>query len=481
LFIYGSFLLSDHLFLDTMIGNGSIGYDLTRYIRAVDGFAFGQRDVGQLFASISASYELRDELMFFTPYIKLDSSVDTLATYSETSGGANALSYNKETIDSNRYALGLRIGSAHQINFGWVSPQFRLEWSQENDDDRQSIMTYANQSAGTSYTLNSAGQDNTSLMVGIGSDFIYNNGLKLSMRYQVFDNSASESDQTVGVSLSKTLDKKPFLPQFTSTTPFKTPIQVVAAFTLNDNLNRDSNSIRQLSDQIYRVKLGMRKALPVSKHTRLIVLAYLSKEQLKQYYGLDAVTLGVKAEYQYRRSSEFDASTFALLVELAQENYNSALRSNDKNTMGLSVRKSLTEKISLFGVLQHVDHRADNVVFDARYNALRIFTDYSLGRSGTIYLGVQQRKGDLVSSTSSPFYYNQIELASVADDAFPTQSLTAVRFDGKTSIWTLGYSRPLGARDSIDLSMIKVSSNASSSSNISYSTNQYSLAYIMRF
>jgi uncharacterized protein YhjY with autotransporter beta-barrel domain len=480
-FIYGSFLLSDNFFLDTMIGNSNISYDLSRYITAINGFALAQRDADQLFASISASYEFRDEALLFAPYLRLDSRVDTLDAYSETNAGVNSLSYNKETIDSNRYALGLRIESAHQANFGWILPQFRIEWSQENDDDRQSIITYANQTAGSSYTINSAGQNNDSLMVGIGSDFIYNNGLKLSAKYQVFNNSASESDQTVGLSLSKILDNKPFFPQFSSSTPLTTPIQVVAAVTHNDNLNRESSSIRQLSDQIYTLKLDSRKAFPVSKHTRLIVRGYLSTEQLKQYYGLDKVTLGAKAEYQYRPSSEFDATTFALFFDLAHENYNSALRSNDNNTIGLSMRQVLTEKISLFGALQQVDHSADNVVFDSSYNALKIFADYSLGRNGTLYLGVQHRKGDLVSSTSDPVYYNQVQLASVADDAFPNQSLTAVRFDAKTSIWTLGYSRPLGARDSIDLSMIKVNSKASNSSDISYNTSQYSLAYIMRF
>jgi uncharacterized protein YhjY with autotransporter beta-barrel domain len=481
LFVYGSFLLSDHLFLDTMIGNGSISYDLTRHIAAVDGFALGQREADQLFASISASYELRDEALLFAPYLRLDSRIDTLDAYSETGAGANTLSYNKETINSNRYALGLRIESAHQANFGWVLPQFRVEWSKENDDDRQSIMTFANQPTGTSYTVNSAGQDNDSLMVGIGSDFIYNNGLKLSAKYQVFDNSASESDQSVGLSLHKTLDDKPFLPQFTSTMPLETPIQMVGSFTHNDNLTREGNSmIQPLSDQIYAVKLGTRKAFPVSKHTQLIVKGYLSTEQLKQYHGLDKVTFGAKAEYQYRPSSEFDATTFALFFDLAHEDYNSALRSNNNNTIGLSARQLLTDKISVFGALQHVDHSADNMVFDTSYNALRVIADYSLARSGTLYLGAQQRKGDLVSSTSNHVYYNQVQLASVADDAFPDQSLTAIRFDAKTSIWTLGYSRPLGPRDSIDLSMIKVDSKASSASNISYDTMQYSLAYIMR-
>ncbi len=482
LFIYGSFLLSDNLFLDTMIGNGSISYNLSRYIAAVDDFALAQRNADQLFASISASYEFRDEALLFAPYLRLDSRVDTLDAFTETNAGVNSLSYNKETINSIRYALGLRIESAHQANFGWILPQLRVEWSQENDDDRQSILTYSNQPAGTRYTLNRAGQDNDSLMVGIGGDFIYNNGLKLSTKYKVFNNSASESDQTVGLSLSKTLDDKPFFPQFSSVTPFKTPIQVVAAITHNDNLNREGRlAQQQLSDQIYTVKLGTRKAFSVSKHTRLIVRGYLSTEQLKQYHDLDKATIGAKAEYQYRPSSEFDATTFALFLDLAHENYNSALRSNDNNTIGLSMRQLLTEKISIFGALQHVDRSADNVVFDVSYNALRIFADYFLGRSGTLYLGVQQRKGDLVSSTTDSVYYSQIQLASVVDDAFPNQSLTAVRFDAKTSIWTLGYSRPLGARDSIDLSITKVDSEASRSSNISYNTNLYSLAYIMRF
>ncbi|MFT6103021.1 MAG: hypothetical protein ACJASL_003828 [Paraglaciecola sp.] len=482
LVIYSSFRLSQNFYLDALIGKSSVDYDSSRYVATDDSFVLGQRDADQWFASLSASYEYYRDDLLLAPYLRFDSFNDKLKAYSESGAGSNALHYGEESIDSNRVAAGLRIESAHKTNYGWVLPQLKLEWRQGGEDNRSSNLSYTNQTSATSYSLNTQAEDDDSLLLGIGSDFAYSNGLKLTAHYSLVDSSSSESDQAITFNLSKDLDGKDFLPAFSSSNTFKMPIQVSAIAVQNDNLSRDRIKANQLSDQIYRIKLGSRKTFSVSQHSRLILRPHLSSEKLATYTGLDKTSIGAKTEYQYRTSGTFDAITLGLFWDLSYDNYDSQLRSGNTNVLGISARQQLTGKVGIFGALENTKRDAKNLVFDTTYNALRVFIDYSLARSGVIYLGAQHRKGDLVSSTPDPFYYNAIALASAPDDAFTEKSLTATRFDAKTNIWTLGYNRPLGSRDSIDLAVMNIKSEASGNvTSVSYSTTQYSLAYIMRF
>lgn len=480
--IYSSFRLSQNFYLDALIGQSSVDFESSRYVAAVDSYVFGQRDADLWFASLAASYEYQNNDLLLAPYVRIDSFNDRLKAYSESGSGSNVLSFGEENIDSNRLAVGLRIESAHKTSYGWVLPQLRLEWRQEDEDNRSSNLSYANQTAATLYSLNSQAEDDDSLLLAIGSDFVYSNGLQLSAHYSLVDSSSSESDQAIIFNLSKDLDGKDFIPTFSSSSTFKMPVQVSAGIVHNDNLTRDRIEANQLSDQIYRIKLGSRKAFSLNQHSRLILRPYLSSEKLATYYALDKTSIGAKTEYQYRSSGAFDAVTFGLFWDLSYDDYDSNLRSGNTNVLGISVRQQLTEKVGIFGALQNNKRDAENAVFDTSYNALRVFLDYSLARSGAIYLGAQHRKGDLVSSTPDPFYYNAIALASAPDDAYAEHFLTATRFDATTNIWTLGYNRPLGSRDSIDVAVMNIKSEASSRvTSVSYSTRQYSLAYIMRF
>ena len=75
----------------------------------------------------------------------------------------------------------------------------------------------------------------------------------------------------------------------------------------------------------------------------------------------------------------------------------------------------------------------------------------------------------------------------VADDAFARRPAFAYRFDGETSVGTLGYNLPLGPRDSIDFSWRRVAVHAHAApglrvaGSLRYIDNQYSIVYLMRF
>jgi len=117
----------------------------------------------------------------------------------------------------------------------------------------------------------------------------------------------------------------------------------------------------------------------------------------------------------------------------------------------------------------------------------KVNLDYSLGGpNGSLYLGGEYRKGDVVSSAR--FSLDSIDIADVftADDAFPP-GYFAYRFDSKTWIGTLGYNRPLGPRDAIDFSWRHAQSTPTNKPSFTiqgpfrYDVNQYSITYLMRF
>ena len=142
----------------------------------------------------------------------------------------------------------------------------------------------------------------------------------------------------------------------------------------------------------------------------------------------------------------------------------------------------MTNKISIFAAVRSNVRDAESVVFDGKYNAVRMVVDYSPGRSGIVYLGAQYREGDVVASTETASYYDQIAIASAPDDAYTGHMLTATRYEAKTNIWTLGYNLPLGPRDTVDFFWMNISSKPTiDTDNVDYTSNQIGLAYFMRF
>jgi len=78
----------------------------------------------------------------------------------------------------------------------------------------------------------------------------------------------------------------------------------------------------------------------------------------------------------------------------------------------------------------------------------------------------------------------------VWDDAFPDNNMYSTRLSGSTLITTLGYNMGLGSRESLDFSWRRISSTLDDASKYElynlgvytsgYTTNQYSVAYLMR-
>jgi uncharacterized protein YhjY with autotransporter beta-barrel domain len=483
--VYGSYQPGASTFVDGLIGYGALSHDSERYVAAVNDFARGQRKSDQWFGSLAAGYEYRRDGLLLSPYGRLDFARDRLKQYTETGAGLNALTYFEQTLPTLQFSLGLRAESAHETDFGWALPRLRVEFKHDLRGERQATLAYADLVAGPIYSVTPSGDKRSSLLLGLGSDFILRGGLKLGVDYQIQRLSGVDHNQTIRLWLAKDLDGKGFSPGLLSTKLFHDPVRVEAGFTWDDNVNRANSGQDRLSDRIYSVSVGKNAVFPLGEHTRVVVAGFLSGDKFSQYHGLDRFSGGGQGEFQYRSSSEFDAATFGAFGRLTLDEYAGQLRSGHRFSLGVTVRQSLTDRIDAFGALARNLRHAENAVFDARDYSARFNLDYSLGRSGALYLGGEYRRGDVVSSMPPPVGYAPPAKVTVVDDAFGNGQFIAYRLEARTVLWTLGYNLPLGARDSLDFSGRHVQSTPTASGanggSPRYTANQYSLAYLMRF
>jgi hypothetical protein len=193
---------------------------------------------------------------------------------------------------------------------------------------------------------------------------------------------------------------------------------IEASVTADDNVTRGYGDDNVLSDQFAGVSLSKSLRFPVSAHTRLSVLGFAGFNSYLEYTGLSHSYAGLQGDFQYRPSAGFFAPTYALFVRTAIEAYQSEARDSNRASAGLSVRKPLTDQVQLSGALNYNWRDGKSEVFDTSDVALRLNADYAFSRHDTVYLGLEYRVGDIVSTGEPSTAFVDIATAIVLDDAF---------------------------------------------------------------
>ena len=213
----------------------------------------------------------------------------------------------------------------------------------------------------------------------------------------------------------------------------------------------------------------------------------LGSEKFQTYPGLSRNFAGAEAEIQYRPSAEFGAPTFAAFLHASRDAYESALRDGYRYSAGVSVRKSVTDRIDVFGAVAGNRREGGSTVFDTRDQSARLNLDYALTRGGTVYLGGEYRRGDVVTTTPVSAATESIARASVRDDAYSGAQRTAYRVDARSALATLGYNHAFDAGRALDISWRFVRSTPASSpaftggTTVRYEVHQLSVSYLMLF
>jgi outer membrane autotransporter protein len=484
---YASYRPSRNTFVDALLGYGTLDFDTDRYVSAVDDYARAGRKGSQAFGSVAGGFEFRNDSVLVSPYGRLDFTFDRFRQATETGAGQNALTYQDQTQRSVAFSLGLRAESQHATDFGLVRPRARAEYRHDFEGAGDASIAYADGFGGRTYTVTPPGTKRDFLLLGIGSDFLFREGLRIGFDYQWQSYGGADSGQMLRLVVSQDLDGKGWPSPPWISPPLTDGVRVDGGYTFDDNVTRGRVDDEILSDKIYSLNVATDRVFPIDDNTRVVVTGLLNGEMFHTYTGLARLSGGLQAQLQYRGSAEFDAVTYAAFARGWLDNYNSQLRDGGRYSAGISARRSLTDRIDVYGELSFEGRRAQSAVWNLTDYVARLNLDYSLGRRGTLYLTGEYRAGDTVADGKASLENLSIADVFVKDDAFPGERLFAYRFDARTWVGLLGYNLPLGPRDSIDFSWRRVVSTPTarpafdSPGPFRYVDNQYSVVYLLRF
>ena len=486
--LYGSYQPARHWYVDGLLGYGVIDYDSVRFVPAAGGFARADRRGNQWFGALAAGYEHRQEGLLLSPYGRIDFGTGQLRQATETGVGLFALTYDAQRLQTLNLALGLRAESTHRTNFGWAMPRVRVEYRHNVGNDATAVIGYADQPAGPRFAVAGVSSARSALLVGLGTDFILRDGLKLGIDYQMLRASGGDRGQGLRLWVSKDFDSKG-LPNLAEFSLPGEPVRLEAGLSWDDNLNRARFAFEKISDRIYSVTASKRAILPLGAQSRFLITGFVSGDKAFTYSGLDRVAGGAQGELQYRTSAQFDAFTFGLTARAAYEEFSSGIRSGTRYSIGANVRQSLTDRIDLFAAITRNLRDARSAAFDTNDTSARFNLDYAIGQYGSLYMGGEYRRGDQVTSAPPSLNFAAFAKVSAPDDAYGAPGIQAYRFDARTTLWNVGYNYALGPRDSIDISWRQAISTPTQfvtnplypTSGLSYRANQISLAYLLRF
>jgi len=254
----------------------------------------------------------------------------------------------------------------------------------------------------------------------------------------------------------------------------------------DDNLTRTMNSGNKKSDQSLSISVSQPFVVPMTEHTRTILTAGLDVEQYLEMNKLSNVSGRFQGEVQYRSSAEFGTPTYSLFAKAALVEYQSKQRDGLVYSAGISARKTFTDRIKGYAAVFHHQRDGQSTVFKNKYDGVLFNLDYDFRSAGTLYLGGEYRDGDMAISAPWWDWYTTWAPSDItSDDAFSGWSY---RIKGTTQILKAGFNLPLGQRSSLDFSWDMADSSAtywtsvwSSPTKGSYTSNQYSFSYLLRF
>ncbi|MBW3507905.1 putative Ig domain-containing protein [Janthinobacterium sp. NKUCC06_STL] len=182
--VYGSLRPSKGVFLDGVLGYGTLQYDASRYLSDGSGFATGERDGKQVFGALVGGIEMRQETWMWSRYGRVELMSAKLDPYTEKAAGINALSYFKQTVRSRIGALGVRAEGIYVGGLGTWFPRARLEYRHQFQGADDARLAYADLAAdGPVYVIRTVPQQTGNWTAGLGVKLLLSNGMTITLDY----------------------------------------------------------------------------------------------------------------------------------------------------------------------------------------------------------------------------------------------------------------------------------------------------------
>lgn len=202
--LYASYHPGQDYFIDGLVGYQWLSFDSKRYLTSGGGFANGERDGSQWFASVSAGKKFEIQEWQISPYARLDVAKATLDAFTESGDPSSALHYGEQDISTTTGNLGLTLAYKFAADFGVVSPQVRLEYQHDFQGDSAITMNYADMFGGPIYHTSIDGLGKDRFMLGLGVNVQTVQDFNMRLEYRGLFGSDGDTDNGFLVNLGKT-------------------------------------------------------------------------------------------------------------------------------------------------------------------------------------------------------------------------------------------------------------------------------------
>ena len=253
----------------------------------------------------------------------------------------------------------------------------------------------------------------------------------------------------------------------------------------DDNVTRTDADI--LTDESVRLSVGDGLVVPLSPYLQSVFDAEASDEQFLHWRGLSHADLSASAQLQFRPSAAFYAPTLGVSERLTGSSYQTSVRSGFRSVTDLSLSEAITDRMTLFGAIEHEERRADNPTFNGHDDSARVHLDYQLSPVWTLYAGGEHRYGDAVSTSFPDPDDRSLSLARTPDPAFGSTGRITYRLKAVTIFSTLGINFALATHQSIDFSWRRATLSPAraltyfGATEAKYVDNQLNLSYLAQF
>ncbi|MGV9009922.1 putative Ig domain-containing protein [Brevundimonas sp.] len=177
--VYGSYRPTPGVFIDGVLGYGSLSFD-TRRLAANSLIAQGERDGDMVMASLTAGWDREREASLFSTYGRIDYVLTTLDAYSETGAGLYNLAFDEREFESVVGALGIRGQIERQFRDSILIQTGRLEWRHEFGGLDGQALDYAD-IGGFRYVIDGERWMRDELAAELGLEMRYDSGLVLGV------------------------------------------------------------------------------------------------------------------------------------------------------------------------------------------------------------------------------------------------------------------------------------------------------------
>ena len=201
--IYGSLRPQSGVFIDAMLGYGSLEFDMQRRVTIDGSLVMGEREGTAMFGSIGLGYDRPVAIGRMTAYGRIESLDATLDAYTETGSALWALSYAERDVESLQGVLGARYVWSHEERDSTWTPSFRFEYRHEFADGGVQNLQYADWLSGPTYQIQSAGWDRSEINLGLGLNVTTADGWKVASELGA-RLSTNQTAGTLRLTLSKT-------------------------------------------------------------------------------------------------------------------------------------------------------------------------------------------------------------------------------------------------------------------------------------